>query len=615
MAPPHDQQPDLTHLLRQVIEYLNENRIAEAEAVLTAADAMLREVPQATMLLGVVRLKQKRHAEAEALLETVLRKHPDQPAALLQLGNLRSAQGRTAAAIETYRRALSVRPDFMDAALALASALKQSGKLEEARQWYDFILQRMPGQYDAIAGLGHTLIGLQDYSEAERILAKGERLAGDRNLAAEIAEGLGTAKMLQRRFSEALPHFERALALNPSLTEAQRKRATVLEHLRQSKRAAQAYRDILKQKPGDLKTHLLLNELIHREGPNADLLASYDDAARRQPASAALPAAKADQLLLLERPAEAAEAYRRALRLDSNHLAARIGLARVLDRLGDAQAAGTAFETGLASHPDDPSLKTAYAFHLLQQRDAKKAKYLAEGAARAAPLDQAALAVLGLCYRATGDGREDDINDYEHFIRVFDLKPPAGYADMAAFHRDLGAQLDQLHGQAGQFFSQTLRGGTRASEGIFEFREKTRDLLKQRIAEAVSHYIADMPSRTGHAFLGRRQGGIFRFSGSWSSRMRGGGYHLNHIHDGWISSVYYVDVPNAAADAKGHQGWLKFGEPSVDLGFGDAVRRMIQPKPGRLILFPSYMWHGTVPFHTDEVRTTIAFDAVPYHAG
>ena len=33
--------------------------------------------------------------------------------------------------------------------------------------------------------------------------------------------------------------------------------------------------------------------------------------------------------------------------------------------------------------------------------------------------------------------------------------------------------------------------------------------------------------------------------------------------------------------------------------------------PGRLVLFPSYMWHGTIPFHDAQPRTTIAFDVVP----
>ena len=37
----------------------------------------------------------------------------------------------------------------------------------------------------------------------------------------------------------------------------------------------------------------------------------------------------------------------------------------------------------------------------------------------------------------------------------------------------------------------------------------------------------------------------------------------------------------------------------------------VQPKPGRLVLFPSYMWHGTVPFASSQQRLTVAFDAVP----
>ncbi len=30
-----------------------------------------------------------------------------------------------------------------------------------------------------------------------------------------------------------------------------------------------------------------------------------------------------------------------------------------------------------------------------------------------------------------------------------------------------------------------------------------------------------------------------------------------------------------------------------------------------LVLFPSYFWHGTVPFSSTQTRLTVAFDAVP----
>lgn len=155
-----------------------------------------------------------------------------------------------------------------------------------------------------------------------------------------------------------------------------------------------------------------------------------------------------------------------------------------------------------------------------------------------------------------------------------------------------------------------MRGGTRSFEEFFRHSHALRDGLKQRIAEAVSRYIAAMKEKPEHPFLGRRAR-HFGFLGSWTSRMRDGGFHLNHIHQGWISSVYYVEVPQVAEDTIAKQGWLKFGEPSPDLGFQGSIRRFVQPKPGRLVLFPSYLWHGTVPYHSAQARTTIAFDLNP----
>ena len=38
--------------------------------------------------------------------------------------------------------------------------------------------------------------------------------------------------------------------------------------------------------------------------------------------------------------------------------------------------------------------------------------------------------------------------------------------------------------------------------------------------------------------------------------------------------------------------------------------RYVEPRPGRLVLFPSWMWHGTVPFGAGE-RLTVAFDVAP----
>ena len=47
------------------------------------------------------------------------------------------------------------------------------------------------------------------------------------------------------------------------------------------------------------------------------------------------------------------------------------------------------------------------------------------------------------------------------------------------------------------------------------------------------------------------------------------------------------------------------------LGASDVVERYVKPQPGKLVLFPSYVWHGTVPFTRSAERMTVAFDAAP----
>jgi hypothetical protein len=66
-------------------------------------------------------------------------------------------------------------------------------------------------------------------------------------------------------------------------------------------------------------------------------------------------------------------------------------------------------------------------------------------------------------------------------------------------------------------------------------------------------------------------------------------------------------VPERTEDG---EGVLTIGEPPADLGLDLPPLQVIRPEPGRLALFPSYMWHGTRPFGAGE-RMTIAFDVAP----
>jgi len=167
--------------------------------------------------------------------------------------------------------------------------------------------------------------------------------------------------------------------------------------------------------------------------------------------------------------------------------------------------------------------------------------------------------------------------------------------------------VKELHPAGRGYVDQPLRGGTQSIGHLFQSRLDLIGRLRKRIEEAVGRYIAELPPNSAHPLMGRRGKG-FTFSGSWSSRLGDRGFLVNHVHPrGWISSAYYVEVPDTADT----EGWIKFGEPSYDIALSRPVRRLIQPKPGRLILFPSYVWHGTLPFSAPAHRTSISFDVLP----
>ncbi len=94
--------------------------------------------------------------------------------------------------------------------------------------------------------------------------------------------------------------------------------------------------------------------------------------------------------------------------------------------------------------------------------------------------------------------------------------------------------------------------------------------------------------------------------------LRSGDFHRDHIHSqGWISSAFYVEVPDAALGRQGHEGWLRFGQPPFPMDPPMPNDHHVRPAPGKLVLFPAYLWHGAEPFTTAERRVTIAFDVVP----
>lgn len=92
---------------------------------------------------------------------------------------------------------------------------------------------------------------------------------------------------------------------------------------------------------------------------------------------------------------------------------------------------------------------------------------------------------------------------------------------------------------------------------------------------------------------------ISKLSG-WGVVLNQGGYQKRHIHpEAVLSGVFYIHTPKNTQSNKTREG---------NLYFPLSENLEVAPKPGLVVVFPSYMSHETIPIKGDDQRICIAFN-------
>lgn len=349
--------------------------------------------------------------------------------------------------------------------------------------------------------------------------------------------------------------------------------------------------------PTWLAGHGTLARLRWMRGDRDHFAQSYEAAAAAAPRELAVWQQWADALMYAERYDAVLTMVARGRAANGAHMAFDALEALAVAEKGEIEAADRLFAAL------GPVVHVSMAAHFL--RHLIRAGRPAEAAAFAEPwlADPDAHLVwpyVSIVWRLTGDPRWQWLEGDERQIGVYDIGDRIPSLDA------LAQRLRALHEVSGQPLEQSVRGGSQTEGALFSRLEPEIQTLKAAIVETVERHIAQLPApEAGHPAL-RAANGPVRFTGSWSVRLPGAGFHSNHMHPaGWISSAFYVSLPETMG--AGDAGWLVLGEPQAQLGLDLPPLRKIEPKPGRLVLFPSTMWHGTRPFAEGE-RLTVAFD-------
>jgi len=545
-----------------------------------AAQALIRimalenEPPEIIGALADLVSRVGKYEEALQLWDTLVRGHPQLADAHLNRAVTATNAGKHDLALSAAEEGLSRFPDHPRLLATKAMALKNVGRISEAVEVFEIAVAAEPDRALTRHNQAVTLRAACRYEEACEAYAASEKLGskGPQFLSNWAAAALEAGKV-----DEAAELYERAL----------------------------------RQEPGHRISLRALTRLDieYRGGRHA-----FDHYRRSAEISDwAVPTIVdwADNLVRNRRVEEAAEVLAEGLRRHPGNTLFEEAVLYTRGMSGDPVPSLDRLEEVLRARPTDRKLRSSVQILAMRAQRFDRSAELLEAQVAENPAHFVAWAQLSIAWRMLDDPREHWLCDYDRLVMTTDVPSPDGACDPEEYARIVSHALDPLHVTSAEPGDQSLRGGTQSSGQLFAKPDPEIQELRQAVLEAARKALAGLSPDPTHPFLSRLSPNL-DFSGSWSVRLKAGGHHISHYHpQGWMSSAYYARLPETTPESEErHEGWIQFGVPPTDYGLDLKPRRIVQPRAGRLVLFPSYIWHGTVPFQTGD-RLTAAFDYQP----
>ncbi|UUX51372.1 putative 2OG-Fe(II) oxygenase [Nisaea acidiphila] len=375
--------------------------------------------------------------------------------------------------------------------------------------------------------------------------------------------------------------------------------------------AAEIYDRILEVAPENPPAATLRARIHLKEGRLDEADRLTETATRAAPDFMQAWNARGDVLDARKEPEAANAAWRRSLVTGPENTGPFVGLGNQFQLDKEYGAAEQAYRRALAGQPGNVPAANNLAQALLIEGDAERALAATDRVLARDPNHVRATAYRSVALEELGRYDEvDRLIAHGSATRPIRFPVPGGYRDHVGFNAALSEEIRNHPNISGNLdpLRRAIRGGAFVPQ-LFDQKGPAIAAFEQMLAAGLNDYIAGLSRDPSHPFFARIPDGYA--VNIWANILGDEGHQSAHIHNaGWLSGTYYAAVPETVRpDDPERAGWLEFNRPGYGIPYrGTRKLEAICPELGMAVVFPSYVWHSTIPFRGGGERISIAFD-------
>ena len=369
--------------------------------------------------------------------------------------------------------------------------------------------------------------------------------------------------------------IDELLQADPNHPDALNLKAALLMNSGEAAEAIRLFTKIIKLVPDFAQAHFNLGTALTSAGKPKRAIKSLQQALKLEPDYADAHYNLANALRQIEKTDASIEHYTQTLRINPNHSAAATNLASAHLELGQPKEA---YEASVQAQTIEPGNRDALAFTAIAATENGDKKTAA------------------------------NILNPDLLVRPkqFDIRP--GYDTLSAFNAALVDHVLAHPTLAKEPHNKATRNGQQTDNLALGDRGPVAE-LQAMIGEALDEYLEAINTNKDHPYPPLIPN-LTKID-IWGTVLGSQGHQAAHMHRAaWVSGVYYAKLPDVMHQCEdGNDGWIEFCRPPD--GFPCTQEhdvKIIQPQEGTMVLFPSYIYHRTIPFESTDKRISIAFD-------